>query len=74
MNPNGGKSHLTPITQRCLLFTSAGSGGNFTFATAAAPPALRAGAANAHVATAAAASAASTVAIARRFIQPLLLR
>src|SRR6266516_4154472 len=32
MNPNGGKSHLTPISHRFLLLTGPGSGGSFGFA------------------------------------------
>src|SRR4051794_14182592 len=58
MNPNGGKSHLTPISHRFRPFGSDGSGGNFGFfASDVAWPAVASGAATLHAANDAAANA-----------------
>src|SRR5205814_1444955 len=80
MNPNGGKSHLTPISQCLRLFTAAGNGGSFGFFgfgfafTAAAGVNVRPDAATVHAAKTAATSSSDAAAIAIRLIQPLLLR
>src|SRR5438046_4709393 len=74
MNPNGGKSHLTPISHRWRLFASEGTGGNFgAFATADACGAAPVGAATLHVANTAAATAISPRPASNRLIRFLLL-
>jgi hypothetical protein len=81
MNPNGGKSHLTPISHFFRFFTADGRAGSFGFTTfgfgfaagaarlASFPP----GAAIPQAANAAVATSSATTAIMIRFIQPLLL-
>src|SRR2546423_1221430 len=84
MKPNGGKSHLTPISHFFRLFTADGSAGSlglttffffgFGFAVGTAAASLPPGAAVPQAANAAAASRSAARTIVMRFIQPLLLR
>jgi hypothetical protein len=83
MNPNGGKSHLTPISHRFLFFTALGSAGSFGFAAgffffglAAGPAAalLSPGDAAPQAVKAAPASRSTARTIVIRLIQPLLRR
>src|ERR671935_1561557 len=82
MNPNGGKSHLTPISHRLRAFTAGGSGGSFGFfafgfgfgfAATCAGPLSSTVAATPHALNAAAAIAATAITIQKRFTAPLLL-
>src|SRR3954468_8081037 len=82
MKPNGGKSHLMPISHRFLLFTRLGSGGRFGFAAGfffglaarPAPALLPAGDAAPQAVKTAPASRSAARTIAIRLIQLLLHR